>query len=266
MPTLRTGSSSSTNLATAVAGYTTGDTVIIEGATHYTAGEDLSGVELNKVIIREDAKLFGGGTSAVFDLSGASDELHMESSQPCYISAGGSGGEIQTLVVTHAPRGLTVTGGTIPDLEQADGDTFFTSSVDVQDISISGGSCRVDTHASHTIDNIEAYGTGTYVNIQRSVGTKATIGQGTRFVTADRTLTIADLQLYGHFEDNCGTITTATFYPGSTIDLSKLEADKTYSALTVWPNVRVVGKVPTGVTVTWPTPTMKNGGSDGPWS
>jgi hypothetical protein len=254
------------DLAAAVGTLSGGEDISLAGSAHFTVNPNISSVELGSVEIRDDVEIGGPGSSMTVDLSGASGVLVMRSNRSVRVAAGGSGGEIQTARVMHAPDGIYFTGGAVPLLEQLNGKSDFNSAVDLQAASISGGSCTIDVHASHTVDAL-TIGAGA-VTLRRSItastGTCVVHALG-ELTTDERAMTINSITVSGVWHVNNGNVAAATLLPGARVDFSQLETDMAFTALTVWPGVTVIGDVPVGVTVTWPTPTKVAGGSIGPW-
>lgn len=266
MPIIHTDTSASTNLATATTGRLAGDVVVIDADVHYVGGNDISNVELLGVDVRDDARLFGNGTSMIVDLSGATSYLIMRSSEPCYVAGGGAGGEIQTATILAAPKGIWFTAGIVPLVEQAAGTSNFGTGVDVQVIRASGGIVEIETHASATVDALTI--ANTVATVRRTLVGPALVYTGAELVTDDRSIELDDVSVWGGWTINNGDVNgDIVLYPGSSVDFSTLDTDMVFGAtLTVWPGVTVTGNIPVGVDVTFPgTVTKIAGGSNGPW-
>lgn len=266
---VHTDESGSTNLGTAIdlGSRMAGDEIIIDGDLSYQSGLNISTLQFARVECRELVTVGGAGTSMTIDVSGASGLFVMRSANPVYVAAGGSGGEIQTAQIYSAPRGVWFTGGTVPLAEQLAGVSTFTDGVDLQVLNISGGQATIQTHATHTVDTIRAY--GAQVIVRRSIAVLAEIYPLARLETDNRDITVAAVELFGSWRINNGEVTgNVTLYPGSSLDFSAMEGDVEFSGnLTVWPGVSITGDVPVGLEATFTgTVTLVAGGSIGPWS
>lgn len=266
---VHTDESGSTNLSTAIdlGSRMAGDEIIIDGDLTYSAGLDISSVAFARVECRENVTVGGPGTSMLIDVSGATDLFVMRSNNPVYVGSGGVGNEIQTAQVYAAPRGVWFTTGTVVLAEQLAGVSNFTDGVDLQSANVSGGQMVIQTHATHTVDNLRI--SNAQVIVRRSIATLVEVYAGGRLETDNRDITVAAVELWGAWKINNGDVTgNMTFYPGATLDFSAMEGDIEFSGdLTVWPGVTITGDVPVGLSATFSgTVTLVAGGSIGPWS
>ncbi len=262
-----TGDSGSSNLTTAIGTPGVDGEAVINGTNIYDSGLEIHGTRYLKVWAKDSVTVGSAGESMSVDISGASGQLVMSSEGKVYVKSGGTGNAVTTTIIEQAPAGIWFTGGTFNTVEQAAGRSYFSTSVDVPALVVSGGECTVEDHSSDLIDSM-TLNAGTAIvrrGFNASSGT-LTVKSNGRFYFDNKDVAPYDVDVSGYIQFNNGDIANnSTFHPGATLDFSKLEADLDLGAVTMWNNVKFVPP-PAGISVTTTSLTLEGGGSFGPWS
>lgn len=255
--------STNTNLSTALGSLSAGDIVTLaDGAAAYTAGLDLSGVELDTLNVRPSfsGTLGAPGASVIVDLAGttsyAGDLIYEGTGSFAYFAANTTIARAQ--ILRTGQTGVFLTDGEVSLLETVSGLVSVNDQCDVPVLRNAGASVTIDEYSGQAVDTADLLGGS--ATISRNIGT-ATVAQNARLTHVGSASTATTLNVYGYCRVANGTITNLNAYPGSTIDFSGLRAGLTITNSTVWPGVNII-RPPAGVAITYSNATtLVAGGS-----
>lgn len=259
------GGNAGGSLSAQFSGSVAGDVLVLEdGQVNYTTGLDLSGTEYDtfRVAASYTGSLGAPGSSVQLDLSATTYNGIFEYASPgtsAYIAAAS---EIENArIYRTGSDGVYLTDGAFVSTEISDGRVFANDQADLQQLRMSGGIATIEDMTSQAVDTMILNGTASCV-CARDIGT-GTVGVNASLIVNERTVTPTTLNVYGNLTYWGGNIGTLNAFPGSTIDFSGLSNSITISTSEVWNNVTFI-RPKQGVSITFSSNTMRNGGSSLP--